>query len=248
MNDWLVKTGLIKFNYKDQLVFTGAGIILVFFIVFSWLMFIIADFGKTIITGKLIFLVTITGSVGFIDDLVGRKDYQGFKGHFTQLLSGRLTTGVFKAIVSFVAVLLVINWEQSLFKLMVDTGLILLMTNFFNLLDVRPGRTLKLFFLISLILIIGMSVYRIYLLVIYFFLMLYLPFELQEKVMLGDCGANMLGVVIGFILSKWQFVIGKTLVLFLLLILTFFSERYSFSKYIGRNRILNWIDHLGRRN
>jgi hypothetical protein len=204
--------------------------------------------GKFTVTSRLIFLVTIIGSTGFLDDFAGSKDHQGFNGHFTQLLSGTLTTGAFKAIISLVTVLLVVTWGKSLFVLIINISLILLMTNFLNLLDVKPGRTLKFFFFLSFILILMMPTYRIYFLPIYILLIIYTPFELNEKIMLGDSGANILGVIVGYFLSQWGFTAGKTFILLLLLTLTFISEKYSFSQFIAKSRTLNWIDCLGRKD
>lgn len=250
MDNWLEESGLYKFNYKGQLIPAVAGIILILVLVFSYLIFIYMGLDKMMLSSRLIFLVIIIGCAGFVDDLMGHKDYQGFKGHFTQLMTGKLTTGAFKAIISLAAVLLAVNWVNSfsLVQILVRIGVILLMTNFFNLLDVRPGRALKFFLFLSVVILIIMPVFTIYFLPVYFFITLYIPFELQGRIMLGDTGSNVLGLITGFILSKWKSEGGIILIFLLLVLLTFLSERYSFSKFISRNQILNWVDLLGRKD
>ena len=65
--------------------------------------------------------------------------------------------------------------------------------------------------------------------------------------MLGDAGSNFFGVITGFGFSRWGNVTGKIILCSFLLLLTFISEKYSFSKYIEKNSFFHWIDKLGQK-
>jgi UDP-N-acetylmuramyl pentapeptide phosphotransferase/UDP-N-acetylglucosamine-1-phosphate transferase len=84
--------------------------------------------------------------LGLIDDLAGSAEGQprGWRGHFGALRRGELSTGVFKAIgvlglSLLVAALLVAKRDQYLLA----AAVLVLATNVFNLLDLRPGRAGK---------------------------------------------------------------------------------------------------------
>ena len=71
-------------------------------------------------------------------------------------------------------------------------------------------------------------------------------FDLGERAMLGDAGANAMGALAGFLLA-WQAPLWLLAVLALaLLALNLASERVSFSKVIERTTFLRWLDGLGR--
>ncbi|MFW6279334.1 MAG: hypothetical protein ACOC2G_04000, partial [Bacillota bacterium] len=74
----------------------------------------------------------------------------------------------------------------------------------------------------------------------------YLYFEFREKIMLGDSGANLLGVILGYSFTFWSSLGGRFFLTLLLLFLNILSEKFSFSQYIAQNRVLNWLDELGR--
>jgi len=210
--------------------------------------------------------------IGFIDDVAGDGGAKGFKGHFSEALRGRFTTGLVKAFLGFVIALVAL---QPLLAIMqrfdfhdygiwiMDAALIALTANFFNLLDLRPGRALKVFFP-ALALCAGltlryemvgpfMQVYG----PLYFYLtpalavaavaLVLFSGDLREKFMMGDAGSNVLGAVIGLGLVLGTSFWWRLGILVLMLILNILSEKYSFSKAISSNRALNWIDSLGRK-
>jgi hypothetical protein len=71
-------------------------------------------------------------------------------------------------------------------------------------------------------------------------------YDVGEIAMLGDAGANPMGAVAGMFvvagLPRW----GLFLYLGLVLALNLVSERHSFSSVIAGNRVLSWLDGLGR--
>jgi len=71
-------------------------------------------------------------------------------------------------------------------------------------------------------------------------------YDLGERAMLGDMGANAMGALAGFILA-WRSPLWLLAILaVVLLALNAASERVSFSKVIRRVRFLSWLDGLGR--
>jgi len=71
-------------------------------------------------------------------------------------------------------------------------------------------------------------------------------YDLGERAMLGDMGANAAGALAGFLLA-WRSPLWLLAFLaVVLLALNAASERVSFSKVIERVRFLSWLDGLGR--
>ncbi len=71
-------------------------------------------------------------------------------------------------------------------------------------------------------------------------------YDLGERAMLGDAGANAAGALAGFLLA-WQSPLWLLAVLALVLLaLNLVSERVSFTRVIERVAFLRWLDGLGR--
>ena len=134
-------------------------------------------------------------------------------------------------------------------------AVIALSANLVNLLDLRPGRALKGFGVYALALVIGALVSRaatpaatvLLALALFGPLVAIWRFDLGERGMLGDAGANAAGALLGFV-AAWE--CGRSwaalVVLALLLAFNLASERWSFSRVIADNRLLSVLDGLGR--
>ena len=141
-------------------------------------------------------------------------------------------------------------------QLALDSALIAASANLINLLDRRPGRAIKSFLVgtlgaVSWIALskgaeqafraaascagmVGAAV-------------AILPLDLAEQVMLGDAGSNPLGAVLGLLLL--HLAPGARIALLALVAwLTLTSERVSFSQAIDSNRVLRFLDRLGRKD
>ncbi len=70
--------------------------------------------------------------------------------------------------------------------------------------------------------------------------------ELSERGMLGDAGANPMGAVAGMLIVTGLPLAGLVAYFLTVLALNLASERVSFSKVIAANRVLTWLDALGR--
>jgi len=230
----------------------------------------------SLIEGMLTMLILVVGMslIGFIDDVAGDGGARGFKGHFSEALSGRFTTGLFKAVMGFVVALaatsnlVVLLYPSTAFssygKWVLDGALIALAANLFNLLDLRPGRALKAFFPLLILVIILTGRFgtvnfgsRTQYIVRYLFVvpalsiaavaMLLFPGDMRERFMIGDTGSNVLGAVIGLGLVLGLSFWWRLGAFIFLVFLTVLSENISFSRIIEGNRVLNWLDELGRK-
>jgi hypothetical protein len=74
-----------------------------------------------------------------------------------------------------------------------------------------------------------------------------LPDDLDERVMLGDGGANAFGALLGVALADRTGLVGRAALLAGLGALTAASERVSFTKVIEGTPGLRGLDRLGRR-
>jgi hypothetical protein len=115
-----------------------------------------------------------------------------------------------------------------------------LAANALNQLDTRPGRALKSFLLARLLL--GGRAGGRYTA----FAVLLLPYDLRERVMLGDAGSNALGAVLGFDLVARLDARGRLAAVGILAGLNVLGERTSLGAAIERTPGLRAIDRLGR--
>ena len=137
-------------NYAGRSVPTAAGVLFVpaYALVYS-LARVFADGRAPPVFGlgeSLLVLVTGMCFLGLLDDLAQDCGSKGFKGHVKALFKGRLTTGMLKALGGFtIAVAASFPFSPHLWDLVLNAALISLCANLFNLLDMRPGRAIKVF-------------------------------------------------------------------------------------------------------
>ncbi|MFW6306758.1 MAG: UDP-N-acetylmuramyl pentapeptide phosphotransferase [Bacillota bacterium] len=245
----LYKYGLVKKNYLGNEVFVVGGIILLILSLVFYYILNLAGLINDDIFYIYLYITLITGAIGFVDDIAGSKEVQGFKGHVNSLIEGELTTGALKIfVITIMVFFLIIEINSNLFEIIPDMLIMLLLTNFLNLMDLRPGRSIKMFIIISAIIIFFINLQSwIYFLPYYLSFVFYLPFEMRSRFMLGDTGANLLGIVLGlnFVLFLGNNFL-KIILSLILITLTMISEKYSYSELIKNNKILNYIDMIGR--
>ncbi|MEH0981353.1 hypothetical protein [Micromonospora sp. CPCC 205556] len=207
------------------------------------------------------------GAVGLYDDVVGARPEQkaakGFTGHLAALREGRVTAGLVKivgvgAVGLGAAALLAADpkvaahprrQRQGVLGRGVDVllgaGVIAGTANLLNLLDLRPGRALKSGLLLGAPLTRGPhggiaagalgAASGL------------LEADLDERVMVGDSGANALGALLGVTLAARSGPLGRAGILAVLAGLTAASEKVSFTQVIQRTPGLRELDALGRR-
>src|SRR4051812_19823156 len=86
--------------------------------------------------------------LGFLDDALGRGEAveapRGWRGHWAALRAGSLSTGAIKAIGALALAAYVVSGRGlEDWRYLADVALLVLTTNLFNLLDLRPGRAEK---------------------------------------------------------------------------------------------------------
>lgn len=249
IRNMLIKTKFTGENYKGESIPTGMGITFIPVMLINFI--ILIYFLQEIIDTVLVFLVSISimAFVGIIDDLLGNRNSSGFKGHFLSFFKGQLTTGFLKAIIGgLIALIISLTYSKTLVEIIVNSFIIALFANLLNLLDLRPGRAMKSYlFLAFLFTLLGITYFcKVILFSIVGYCVGYLPQDLKAKSMMGDVGSNSLGITLG-IISVISFSIGIKYIIFsTLLFMHLMAERYSLSKVIENNILLNFFDKLGQ--
>lgn len=260
----LREAGSVTTNYRGREIVNCAGLLIP--VVFTGALGIYAMFRPASPASIWPYLIMVFASAffGLLDDLFGGGDSKGLRGHFRNLLEGRLTTGVLKALgigaVAFIvaalrpaeasatsSLLSPIAAGGRIFAVLTDTAVIALSVNLMNLMDLRPGRALKVFITLDLgILIFAYSKNTVGAAVGLAAALVLIGHDLREKAMLGDVGSNALGAVIGtaFVLNfNWP---ARLAALALLLAIQLYAERHSITELISRVPALRRIDEWGR--
>lgn len=245
----LINNNCTALNYRKQLIPIGMG--LVFILVQSFVILIFTlykNYSDTFIFSYIISILII-GLIGIIDDLIGEKEVKGFKGHISSLFKLKLTTGGLKLIIGGAAALVVsLAISINLLELIVNILVIGLFTNLINLFDLRPGRASKVFIILSILLIISAKLkgYNYIMTSLMGIILVYVPYDLKAKSMMGDAGSNVLGMTLGVFCAGTQSISVKILYLILLVTIHVISEFHSLTEIIDNNKVLCYIDKLGR--
>lgn len=192
--------------------------------------------------------------LGVWDDRSPAAHTRGFRGHLRALFRGRLTTGaaklLFGGLASLVAGFLVSldNWHglSSVPVVLLNGLLIALCTNFINLLDLRPGRALKGFFMLGIIAWWINPGTALLLIPLFAAAVVYAPLDLGARAMMGDAGSNVLGAAAGLALALSLGIEAKLAVVFILVAVHIYAEVASLSALIERVPPLRCLDRLGR--
>jgi hypothetical protein len=191
--------------------------------------------------------------LGFLDDALGDAAAdtapRGWRGHARALREGRLSTGAIKAIGALALAAYVVSGRGlESWRYAADIALLLLATNFFNLLDLRPGRAEKGLALLGAGLCLGAwTLAPIELLGIFAGPILVGAWlTLGERAMLGDTGSNLVGAVAGVWLLTVLGPDARLIALAIVLVLTVYGELRSISATIEGVPPLRWLDSLGR--
>lgn len=184
-------------------------------------------------------------AVGAYDDRAGARPAQagakGFRGHLAALRNGNVTAGPVKVVgigLAGLASTALLPGRRARLDLLLGGAVVAGTANLLNLLDLRPGRALKAGLLGAVA--VGRPGLAASAAVL-------LPDDLAERTMLGDCGANALGALLGLALVERvpdrARLVGA---LAALAALTAASEVVSYSRVIDATPPLRWLDRLGR--
>ena len=202
---------------------------------------------------------------GALDDLVGDSSSKGLRGHLAAARRGDVTTGAVKIVGLGVTGLLSARMidrsreRNGVVATLVGGAVIAGSANIANLLDLRPGRALKVVLLLAAPIVAGgrgihlsstaatatatatatagaaagAAIGS-------------LPDDLAGRSMLGDTGANSAGALLGTALVARTGPRGRLLGLAVVTVLTLVSEKVSFTRVIESTPGLRELDALGR--
>ena len=246
----LVESNCIRPNYKGEMIPVSMGIVFLPMIIINGIIlaFFTVDFISLSCLFIFIFGMMAMFFAGIIDDTIGNRDVSGLKGHFKSLFKGTLTTGGFKALFGgFVGLIISVSISKDIIDIVVNTLVIALSTNLMNLFDLRPGRAIKVYLVIMITIFFTLSGYiQILPLLILPNVLAYFNFDLKAKAMMGDTGSNVLGISIGILMVLGYTLKVRIVWLVFLVLIHLLTEKFSLTKIIEKNKVLKFIDRLGR--
>ncbi|MFD2611903.1 hypothetical protein [Paenibacillus gansuensis] len=253
--------GIVRLNYRQEQIPTAAGVLVAVLTLLYGLTLPLWDkyvpAFSLLPADRLPWLQAYTSAsagvalIGWLDDTAGDREIKGLRGHFREYRKrGIVTTGMLKAAGTCILALATACFGGgSMVRILLGWGVIVLSTNTVNLLDLRPGRAIKSYVMLLLILLAFTAETRMALVAqlpaLAGALLLFRP-DLQGRLMLGDTGANSLGFAVGSacaltaptgVLAAWALA---------LLALHAAAERISLSVWIERRPVLRWLDRWGR--
>lgn len=250
------QAGLVRANFRGQQIPVGMGSALWFgMFLTGGLLLCFAQFVHvpwSMLQDLIALLVVCTGLfvVGLLDDVVGNREATGLRGHIRKLLVEReVTTGLLKAVTG-VGIGVLGAWLLGVtgWKLLWYALVIALSANSINLLDLRPGRACK-GVLLTLACLAFFSLRGLQSLSFWLLLgstLAYFPDDVKARTMMGDAGSNLLGGGIGVLVISTcsnAVLIGWSV---WLVLIHLYAEKYSLSEAIENNKLLHWLDILGR--
>lgn len=191
--------------------------------------------------------------LGLVDDTIGRGEAgdspRGWRGHAAAAMRGELSAGAVKAIGALALAAYVVSGRgRHELDYLADLALLLLATNLFNLLDLRPGRAEKALVLLGVGLCVGAATVAPLELMGLFLgpILVGAWFTLCERAMLGDAGSNLIGAIAGVWLLTTLDETGRLIALGVIAALTVYGEFRSISAVVDRVPLLRHLDSLGR--
>jgi UDP-N-acetylmuramyl pentapeptide phosphotransferase/UDP-N-acetylglucosamine-1-phosphate transferase len=195
---------------------------------------------------------------GALDDLFGDSSSKGLRGHLAVAGRGEVTTGAIKvaglAATGLVTACMVDRSQRrtGAMATLMGGAVIAGSANIANLLDLRPGRALKVVLLLAApIAAVGRPAHGSHLATVTAgaaagAAVAALPGDLAGRSMLGDTGANSAGALVGTALVARTGPRGRLLALTVVTALTLASEKVSFTTVIESTPGLRELDALGR--
>ncbi len=188
--------------------------------------------------------VLIVYAAGRYDDLQTER-HRGVVAQLALLARGRVTSGVLKMAAALAAGLVWVLATRSPFaRAAVGVPLIAGSSNVWNLLDVAPGRSGKSFLAAAVPMV---ALRRSTLMAAGIGAVTGILWsDLEERAMLGDAGANVLGLVAGIGLFDRLGLVGLWVSLGTIVAVHVLSETVTLSRIIRTVPPLRWFDDLGR--
>lgn len=258
---------LMRTNLNNRQVATAGGLVFLIALIPIWLVVALlrhgeprpfsSDYVTSVLLGSAV--IGLFGLLGLIDDLLATGSERGFLGHLGSLARGHLSTGSIKLLGGGVGALALValTTNSSWGRIVLGGAAVALGANLANLFDRAPARVTKVATVLFLLAgVSSLMLERASLaepkaawgagaIVLGMAWGLFRP-ELREAVMLGDTGANPVGASLGLIGALVASTPALVVLCLVLVALNLLSERVSFSSVIAKNRLLRWVDSLGR--
>lgn len=241
------RLGLMRENFQGKRIPASYGILAFLQILLVTVGLTLAGKSQWDLVGIWLGTMGAMWALGVLDDVFGSREVGGFKGHFRKLLVERkLTTGAVKAIgggiVGIIAGWFVSGGEPI--RWVAAALVIPLCANLLNLVDLRPGRAVAVFFLgigvtyswaatslpswiigpvVGVALLWGFS-------------------DSRGRAMMGDSGSNSFGAALGLAIALGTGVIAQFIVIAAIIAVHLYSEKHSISALIERHPVLRAID------
>lgn len=248
----LIENGHVKANYRERSVAFPFGVLSVAGAVVALIPLALVERLELV---EVFHPETLTATVyvlgvaflGLVDDTLGGEP-RGWRGHGRAVFRLQLSTGALKAAGSLGLALYATSYlGHSNGRWLLASVVLVLATNVFNLLDLRPGRATKVFVLLGAGLTIGAtSVRQLWALGLFVGPALIAGvYDLRERAMLGDTGANLLGALAGLWLVLTLSEVGQVVALAVLVVITVYGELRSITKLVERMPLLRGLDSWG---
>lgn len=249
--NFLTNAGFTAKNFKGNEVPVGTGLL------WGWVLLactaLIGLVGSllgdvTNIMNELYILAALVAGVtllGFIDDASKDIKEKGIRAHVKAFINGKLTSGFLKAAGGFIiALIIATHFESAPSMILLNALIIVLCMNFINLLDLRPGRALVAYIILTNVAMIavfagnGMETFSWHFWGIFLAPASAIFFsEIRAQSMLGDTGSNTLGAVLGYVIAANFESDIKFVILAVLLTFNLFADRVSITKLLERGKV-----------
>lgn len=246
----------IKINYRKKAVYNSAGIFFTLNILFMCMAILVLNsliYPMPYMSSQILVItsgILSASFAGYIDDTASSPS-KGISGHMRSLFNGNLTSGTIKAMVGIsVSLIISLSGNYSIMHTVLNFLLICLMQNFINLMDLRPGRAIKAYMILSVISSMFIASSTLYLSInsgILLSFVFYLKYEINEVCMMGDAGSNALGIFMGIACASSGSIAFKLFMVIFLALAHIYSEFASISSLIDRVPALKILDMMGRR-
>ena len=239
---------LVKPNFNGLPIMSSYGIVLSVYIAAGSSALAVLGYADWRSAGLYAAVTGAMALLGAIDDVFGSREVGGFRGHFRKLLRERkLTTGALKAVGGGV-VGAAAGWvagEGSAVEWVLAALLIPAAANSLNVLDLRPGRALAVFFAgLGVTWVLASGGLRAPWIVGWTAISAagFAPLDCRARAMMGDSGANALGAVLGLTIALSTGAATQIGAIALFAGVQIYSEIRSVSALIERNAVLREID------
>jgi UDP-GlcNAc:undecaprenyl-phosphate GlcNAc-1-phosphate transferase len=249
----LVEAGLQRENYRGTLlpVPIGVAIVPAALIALIVITLLARLTSADVFPSDLALVIAFVPGVallGFVDDVLSGSS-RGIRGHAASALQGRFSSGLLKAFGTLgLALLVASTLPGSKGDFLLAAAVLVLATNAFNLLDLRPGRSIKAFVLLAILLTAATQLTEPLAALGLFIgpLLVCGWYDLREMAMLGDAGSNVVGAMAGVLIVLTLESNEQLVALVVLLFINIYGEFRSINTVIEKTPGLRHLDSFGR--